>query len=110
MARYVLATLAVAASLAACNPPSQTLLTQAQTVALQTCSFLPTADTIASIVAQGNAAISTAEQIGNAVCAAIRGSGVAPTPATALLDATPPPGTPKPQVLGVQVHGRFVGG
>lgn len=107
--RTILIAGSLAIALAACNSTDATnLVTQAQAAALQGCSFLPTAETVASIVAKGNATVSTAEQIADAICGAVKGSSAAAastTNPTMLLSSA----APAPAVLGVPVHGRFVG-
>jgi hypothetical protein len=92
---------------AACTP-DPSLITQAQQASMLACAFLPTAETVANIIATNNAAVSTAEQIAGAICAAVKNSGatsIAATQPTALLSPT----SPAPTVFGVAVHGRFIG-
>lgn len=105
---------AAAASLlvASCNESSvdtQALLTTAQADAVDACQFLPTAETITNIVAAANPIATTAEQIANVICAAVK--PLAPVLAGApamLLAAQPPVGVVQPMALGVKIHGRFV--
>lgn len=100
----------LALALAACNSTdATTLVTQAQAAALQGCAFLPTAETVASIIAKGNSTVSTAEQVADAICSAVKASGAAAANPIALLAGPPPAPIPQPTVLGVPVHGRFVG-
>lgn len=69
-----------------------------QQLAVSICGYLPTAATVAAILAAGNPAINTIEAAASAICAA-----VAPVAtASGKLRAT------TPTVAGVVVHGRFV--
>ncbi len=72
-----------------------TVIAQAQKIAQTTCSFLPTASTIANIFASGNPALQTATEIANAICGALVAK-------SARRSASPP------SVAGVEIHGRFV--
>lgn len=69
-------------------------IADAQAAAVKVCSFLPTANTVANIIATGSPALNTASAIGDAICAAI-----APKAGT---DAG------KPTVAGVPVEGQRV--
>lgn len=101
--RLPIIALAGVLSLAACNTTgggsvgdrTAALIAQAQSIAQQVCGFLPVAESLAQIVAQGRPELATASQIGNAVCSAVtkktaRRGGGAPT------------------VAGVPVQGQFV--
>ena len=100
----VLALIVLAAiGLAGCattGPTSSTpaqVVSQVQNIALQICKFLPTAATVTDIFLTGNATLQTAEQVANAICAA-----VAPVKQgrSRLRGA--------PMVNGIAIHGKFV--
>jgi hypothetical protein len=73
-------------------------IAQVQTDTNAVCAFIPTAETVANIVATGNPIVATAGAVANAICAA-----VAPPKTAGRLGAT------VPTVAGVVVHGRFTG-
>ena len=73
---------------------------QVQAAAVAACSFLPTAATVANIIAAGNPLVSTAGAIAQAICSALASSNVR---SSARLRAT------QPMVGNVVIHGRFVG-
>jgi hypothetical protein len=108
--RNILLASAMALSLSACNETDvATVETQAQQAAMLACAFLPTIDTVAAIIATKNPAVTTGEQIGSAICAAVQNSpagAIASTAPAALLSPTAPS---PPVVLGVPIHGRFIG-
>ena len=66
-----------------------------QSAAVLACSFQPTADTVAGILAVGNPAIATAEAVAAAICAAVTGKAAKR-------------GAAVPTVAGVPVKGSFV--
>lgn len=69
-------------------------IADAQAAAVKVCSFLPTANTVANIVAAGSPTLNTASAIGDAICAAIAPKAGA--------------GAGKPTVAGVAVEGQRV--
>ena len=69
-------------------------IADAQAAAVKVCSFLPTANTVANIIAAGSPALNTASAIGDAICAAIAPKAGA--------------GAGKPTVAGVVVEGQRV--
>ena len=92
---------ALAMSLAGCgatNPLTGAPITAAdvQSAAVAACGFLPTAATVANIIAANNSTLTTATSVASAICAAVVGAK-----GGRLGGATP-------NVNGVQVHGRFV--
>ena len=72
-------------------------IAQVQATSSAVCSFLPTAETVASIIATGNPIVTTANAVANAICAA-----VAPAKAAGKLRAS------QPAVAGVAIHGKFL--
>lgn len=102
--------LALAFSLAGCaavgttgsvSPTSLVTFEQdVQAAAVQACGFLPTAETVAGIIATGNPIVSTAGAVANAICDAV-------LPAKAAHAAGKPMAI-IPTVAGVIVHGKFV--
>lgn len=80
------------------NDDVATIVAQVRAIAATTCSFLPTAATIANIFFSGNPALQSAETIAAAICASL----------------VPPPmafrgkGPYVPRVNGVVVRGRRV--
>jgi hypothetical protein len=72
-------------------------VTQVQAITSTACSFLPTAETVASILATGNPIVATANAVANAICAA-----VAPAKTAGKLSTT------VPTVAGVVIHGKFL--
>lgn len=82
-------------ALGACqNTGGKFTIADAQAVAVAACSFLPTASTVANIIAAGSPQLNTATAVGNAICAA-----VAPKAGTS---------AGKPTVAGVPVEGQRV--
>lgn len=89
--------------LGACNPAQQaqvnTIITEAQQDAVAVCGFLPTVETVASILSAGNPLLALPADIANAVCAAVK-------------PPTSKPGVARssagPAVAGVVVNGKFV--
>lgn len=81
------------------NPGLDAIIAQAQKIAVQTCLFLPTAATIANIVAAGQ--LTEAFAIANAICAAV-------TAAPPQLRLGGKRRTPAAVVSGVAVRGKFV--
>jgi hypothetical protein len=71
---------------------------EVQQDAIAICSFLPTASTVANIIAVGNPLLTTAEAIAQAICASV----TAPPVASTLRRV----GTPT--VAGVVIKGRFI--
>ena len=71
-------------------------IAQVQATTSAVCAFLPTAETVAGIIATGNPIVTTAGAVANAICAA-----VAPAKAGKLRAA-------QPTVAGVAIHGRFI--
>lgn len=111
--RNILLASALAVGLAACNSTdATTLITEVQAAAVQDfpqgCAFLPTAETVANIIAKGNSTLSTIGQIASAICAAVTASGASPANPIALLAGPAPPTVTQPTVLGVEIHGRFM--
>ena len=76
--------------------PSQ-VVSDAQKYAVTACGFLATIATITDIFLSGNPAYSTAEGIGQAICAAVTPAKLAGRYRAAI-----------PTVGGVVIHGRFV--
>ena len=72
---------------------------QVQAAAVAACSFLPTAATVANIIAAGNPLVTTAGAIAQAICSALASSSVR---SSARLRAT------QPMVGNVVIHGRFL--
>jgi len=99
--------LIAAASLAltACTTTSGTsgsdTIARAQAYARAACQFLPTAETVADIIKAGDARLSTAKAIADAICLAINPQ--APGNASALLTRV------APAVDGVPIKGQHVG-
>lgn len=92
---------ALALSLSACFPTStnlQELINQTRDTAVKVCGFLPTVDTVASIIALNHPAYQTAKAIADAVCAAVTSAPRAGPEARAVA----------PKVAGVEVKGEFV--
>ena len=83
--------------------PTQ-LVQDVENAAVATCSFLPTAETVAGIIAVGNPALATASSIANAICADV----VPKTPVVQAIRKTINPNAPVPTVSGVPVRGTFV--
>jgi|SRR5665213_476471 len=67
-----------------------------QAAAVAACGFLPTASTVANIIAAGNPAVATVSTIAAAICSAVVGAKGRRL------------GGAVPNVNGVPVHGRFV--
>jgi hypothetical protein len=76
------------------------LITDVETAAVSVCKFLPTAETVAGIIAVGSPALATASSIASAICAAV---GPPHTTGTASVRVAT-----IPRVAGVLVHGQFV--
>ena len=74
-------------------------ITDVQNDAVLACSFLPTAATVANILAAGNPILVTAEAVAQAICAAIT-----PTKTTAKLRGN----MVLPEVNGVVIQGSWV--
>lgn len=74
-------------------------IAQVQATTSAVCSFLPTAETVANIVATGNPIVTTAGAVANAICAA-----VVPAKQAARQNRTAAP----PIVAGVVIHGKFL--
>lgn len=93
-------TLLAALTLGGCLTPGQTpgqVISDAQKYAVTACGFLATITTITDIFLSGNPAYSTAESIGQAICAAVTPVKLAGRKMAMV-----------PRVGGVAVHGRFV--
>jgi hypothetical protein len=71
-----------------------------QAAAVAACGFLPTAETVAGIIATGNPIVTTAGAVANAICFA-----VAPAKAAHLAGRQM---AVIPSVAGVIIHGKFV--
>lgn len=71
---------------------------QVRQAAVAVCGFLPTAQTVGSIILAGNPAFVTASAIANAICAAVTAPEV---------KALGPRRAP-PVVAGVVIHGEFI--
>lgn len=81
--------------LAGCDLTSSTpTAAQVQAAAVAACNFLPTASTVANLIASNNASLSSAEAIAKAICAAV-------TASSGKLRGAP-------NVNGIDIHGRFV--
>ena len=78
----------------------QTFITDVQAIAQTACSFVPTADTVANIVAANDSQLGTAEAVATAICTAVANS----PPAT-----TTTASAAQPMVDGVVVRGTFLG-
>lgn len=83
--------------------PTQ-LVQDVQNAAITTCEFIPTAETVANIIALNNPVLATASGIANAICAAVTQKG--PVPVS--LRRTVNRNAPVPTVSGVPIHGQFV--
>ena len=72
---------ALAISLAACSPAAQqslvNIVNDVQIATQTACKFVPTATTIADIIAAGSATVPS--QIANVICAAVNGATPTPT-------------------------------
>lgn len=78
-----------------CQPaPGQTTVQQVQAAAVAACAFLPTATTVASLIASNNPTLNTASAIAAAICAAVTAKSA-------------PLGGSGPVVAGVPVKGQF---
>jgi len=87
---------AVALSLGGCaGVDTATVISQVQQATVLACGFLPTATTVANILAAGNPAVSAVSAVATAICTAVTSKGVRR-------------GGAIPNVNGVDVHGRFV--
>jgi hypothetical protein len=75
------------------------VIEQVRQVAVATCGFLPTVETVAAIISAGNPLVSGASAVANAICAAV--ASIPPRTAGRRGGAVP-------TVAGVVVHGRFV--
>lgn len=85
--------IAVAAlALTACDKTTGKVdLSEAQSIAVQICGFLPTAQTVANIFASGSSALDTAGKVGAAICQAVntpRGSGQKPVVAGVVVEGS----------------------
>ena len=64
-----------ALALSACSAQQQqnlpAIISQAQQATHQACAFIPTAETVANILAAGNVAVKTGSEIATAICAAL---------------------------------------
>ncbi len=92
---HIAAALAAAITIGGCASGGGSSVSSIQQAAVIACGFLPTAKTVADILAAGNALVSTVDAVASAICAAVgtknarRGGGV-------------------PTVAGVVIHGKFV--
>ena len=89
--------------------PTQ-LVVDVEQAAVAACNFLPTAETVAGIIAVGNPALATATAIANAICAAVSpktqiAQSLLSSPA---MRSVVKPNATVPTVAGVPVHGTFV--
>ena len=101
MRKFLIGTsLAAVMSFGGCATTSSTdiaaTIAQVQQIAVQICAFIPTAATVAGILATGNPAVATASAAAAAICAA-----VTPAKAAGKLRGVP-------TVSGVVIHGRFI--
>lgn len=102
--RRLLLSAALAASLSGCasvggiSPTAGSFIDQVRAATSAACAFLPTAETVANILATGNPLVSTASTIADAICNAVKPKLVSGK----LRRAT------APSVLGVPVHGKFL--
>lgn len=90
------AAIAMGAGLPGCVTTSGTTLNvqDVQAAAVAACAFLPTATTVASLIAANNPALNTAEAIAAAICAAVTAKSA-------------PLGASGPAVAGVPIRGQF---
>jgi predicted small secreted protein len=79
----------------------QSFIEQVQAAASVACGFLPTAETVAQIIATGNPIVTTAGDVANAICKAVTVPPSTPPAVAARLRAAGPP-----TVAGVVIHGR----
>jgi len=86
--------LASALAIGACSTTGKPSIADAQAAAVKACSFLPTANTVANIIAAGSPALGTASAIADAICAAIAPKAGA--------------GAGRPTVAGVPIDGQRV--
>lgn len=64
--------IAVALALSACQTTdTNSVITQVQQTAIKVCSFVPTVETVASILALNNPLLKSAGDIANAICSAV---------------------------------------
>jgi hypothetical protein len=85
---------------------------QIQAATVEACSFLPTAASVANILAANNPTLITAEGIALAICTAIKGGNVEAAPAATVIQSLMAPGEAPAVVVDVQglkVEGSFVG-
>lgn len=81
-------------------------IAQVQAAAQTACRFLPTAATVASIIAAANPALSTAGAVAQAICSAV--TAVAPSSAPRALAASATGDRTYGAVGSVLVQGRFI--
>lgn len=102
MRKIALAALIAASTLAGCATTGgvpNINVQDVQNAALAACSFLPTASTVANIIAAGNPALQTAEAVAQAICAAV----AVASPSGKLGGSIA-----LPTVNGVVIHGTWV--
>lgn len=75
-----------------------------QSATVAGCKFLPTINTVASLLAAGNAIVQTVDSVASAICAAVQPAVVNPQLRRALNKTAPTPIV----INGVVIHGRFV--
>lgn len=88
---------ALALPLAACASGGGTTISDVQARTAKVCSFVPTATTVANILAARNSLVQSASSIANAICNAVTTRPLADGP-----------GDRKPRVNGVVVRGKFI--
>ena len=91
----------------------QDFIAQVQTTTSAVCSFLPTAETIAAIVATGNPIVTTAAAVADAICKSVTSIVVAPPPVAPGGSVKTAAGVRRaapvtPTVAGVVIHGKFL--
>ncbi|HEX8838214.1 MAG TPA: hypothetical protein VF748_14830 [Candidatus Acidoferrum sp.] len=86
-------------------PTPQQLITDAQNAAVAVCQFLPTAETVAGIIATGNPALATATAIANAICGAVSPKAV---PGNVSVRRLINRSGAVPTVSGVPIYGQFI--
>lgn len=84
------------------NPTPQLNIQSVQSIAVAACAFLPTADTVANLIAANVPALNTAEAIAAAICAAVVPKAGAPRLSV--------PPSAAPTVDGVVIYGGFTNG
>lgn len=85
------------------------VISSAQNIAVAACGFLPTVQTVTDILAKGNAALSTAEQVATAICAAVTPATATTTTTTTTASASRKRAAAAPPAIdGIPIVGSFV--